>query len=358
MGSVFGKNLKLTVFGESHGSCVGATIDNFPAGVEIDYDNINNWLTKRRPSSSISTTRVEKDEYKIISGIFNNKSTGAPLTLIIENKEHNSKDYNLYKSVMRPSHADYSAYIKYDGYNDYRGGGHFSGRLSAPIVAVGAVCNQVLNTHGIEVIYHIKSVGEIESHDILDIENINNEYLNSNFPSLDFDIMNRMMKLIETTKYKGDSIGGSVQVLIKGLKAGVGNPMFDSIESVISHAMFSIGGVKAIEFGKGIEMAFGHGSSYNDMLRINGGEVQFLSNNNGGINGGISNGCDICFTVYFKPTPTIMIKQQTIDIVSKENVELTNNGRHDPCIVHRASHVVGALTSFTILDMLGGYNGH
>ncbi len=356
MGSILGNNIKLSLFGESHANIMGVTIDNIKPGVLVDTRIIQEELYKRRPKDTMSTARIEEDKFEIISGIFENRTTGAPLTILVYNNDFISKDYDKIKSIVRPSHADYSAYIKYLGFNDYRGGGHFSGRLTAPIVAVGAICKQLLNDCNISIYTHINSIGDVYDTNILDVI-LSNEVklcLDDDFPVIDQQIKSKMQEQITLAKNSNDSIGGSIQVLIKGVRAGIGNPVFNSIESIISHAMFSIGGVKAIEFGKGIEMSKGRASNYNDQIAYINDEVKFLSNNNGGINGGISNGCDICFTVYFKPTPTIGLPMNTIDTSKKENVCVEFEGRHDPCIARRAVHVVSSLSAFTILDLISG----
>ncbi len=358
MGSIFGNNLKISLFGESHSPVMGITIDNLQPGVLVDLDNIKSELLKRRPQGDISTPRVETDQFEIVSGLFNGYTTGAPLTILIYNQNIKTKDYDELKSVVRPSHADYAAFHKYLGYNDYRGGGHFSGRLTAPIVAAGAICKQILLSKDIQIITHIKSIGTIEDSNLLDVEVTKDliTSLDTNFPVINFEAKKSMQDEILNAKASNDSIGGSVQVLITGIKVGVGNPVFHSLESIISHAMFSIGGVKAIEFGKGIEMSCGYGSIYNDQMTIVDGVEKFVTNNNGGINGGISNGNSICFTVYFKPTPTIGKPLQTIDVNKSKSVTLNAKGRHDPCFVHRACHVVTNLCAVTILDIISGSN--
>ncbi len=356
MSSVFGKNIILSVFGESHSQTIGATIHNIQPGVKIDNAFIKNELYKRRPRLEIHTPRAEEDDFSIISGVFNGYTTGAPLTILIKNTNISSKNYHSMKGVVRPSHADYAAYLKYNGYNDYRGGGHFSGRITAPIVATCAICKQILKSSNINIIAHIKSIGNINSIDLLDLEIDDSlvEKLEDSFPVVDDKIKDKMIDEIIQSKNQGDSIGGSVQVLVTGLKPGFGNPIFESVEAKIASAMYAIGGIKAIEFGKGISTSKQKASEANDQLTYYANKVTYLSNNNGGINGGISNGDSISFTVYFKPTPTINISQNTIDIINQTNREICMNGRHDPCIVPRAVHVVSNLCAFTILDLIGG----
>lgn len=354
MSSICGNNIKISLFGESHGSYVGATLDGLGAGYEVDFNFINKELFKRKAKSNISTLRIEDDEVEFISGIYNGYTTGSPITVLIKNNNIKSEDYQKVKNIPRPSHADYVANIKYNGYNDFRGGGHFSGRLSAPLVALGALCRSILKTYNVEILAHIKSVGEQEAQDILDVvltEGIIKD-LDSDFPVLNQSDKARFKSVIIDARQNLDSVGGSVQVMIANLECGYGNPFFDSIESNISSHMFSIPGVKAIEFGKGIAISKSYGSICNDQYQLVDGKVRTSTNNNGGINGGISNGENIVFTTYFKPTPTIASKQKSVDLNAMETVEFSVDGRHDPCIVHRAIHVVANMCAFTILDII------
>ncbi len=354
MGSIIGNKLKMTLFGESHSSSVGVVLDNLPAGYKIDYEFIQKELNKRKARGNISTSRIEDDKFEIISGVFNDYTTGAPLTIIIKNSNVKSSDYEVIKNIPRPSHADYTAKVKYNNFNDYRGGGHFSGRLTAAIVAGSAICKMILKTMDVEIYHHIKSIGHIESNDLIDTE-ITDEIkvlLDSDFPVLNNDTKELFINQINEVKQQGNSIGGSVQVLIRGVEIGYGNPFFNSIESQISQAMFSVPGVKAIEFGKGIAISKQSGSDSNDNFSYQNQKVVTSTNNSGGINGGISNGNDIVFTLYLRPTPTITIRQESVNLQEKTNTEVEYQGRHDPCIVHRASHVISNLSAFTILDII------
>ncbi len=354
MSSITGNNIKLSVFGESHGKYVGATLDNLPAGYKIDEDNIRKELLKRKAKGNISTSRIEPDTYEIISGVFNGYSTGAPITIIIKNENIISKDYESSKDIARPSHSDYVANIKYRGYQDYRGAGHFSARLTAPIVACCSICKDILKSMGIEIISHIKSIGDISAHDILDI-NIDNQIikkLDTDFPVIEDTIEEKYRKEILNAKKNGDSVGGSVQTAVLGMKCGYGSPYFDSLEAQISSIVFSVPGVKAIEFGKGIQISKTIGSISNDELYYESDKVKTYTNNSGGINAGISNGNDLVFTTYLRPTPTISVNQKTINMKTKKDVTLSSKGRHDPCIVHRASHVITNITAFKILDIM------
>ncbi len=354
MGSIIGNSLKLSVFGESHGGFVGGTLDGLPSGKKIDFEHLKKEMKKRRGDGFISTNRIEEDEFEIVSGVFNGYTTGMPLTILIKNKNTKSKDYDKTKNTPRPSHADYTAYTKYNGFNDYRGGGHFSGRLTAPIVALGSICSTILKEYGVSVYSHIKSIGNISSTDILD-RKITNELIksfNSDFPVIDKNIKQAFIEEILEKKENGNSVGGSVQTIVIGLKIGYGSPIFDSVESNISRLIFSVPAIKAIEFGKGFQMSHGSGVEFNDCYEIVNGEILTSTNNNGGINGGISNGNDIVFTSYFKPTPSISTKQKSIDLQSKTNTELEIIGRHDPCIAVRGAHVVNNVTAFGILDII------
>ncbi len=356
MSSIIGNNIKISIFGESHGSYVGGTLDGFPAGEKLDLDFLKKEMAKRRGSGVLSTARIEEDDFEIVSGIFNGYTTGMPITILIKNKNTKSSDYNKLKSVPRPSHADYTAFVKYNGYNDYRGGGHFSGRLTAPIVALGAICRCALKSKGIEIYSHIKSIGEIDSIDILNcsINNETIETLNTDFPVLDENIKNQFVNEIKKNKDVGDSVGGSVQTVVSGLSIGKGAPIFDNIESNISKLIFSVPAIKALEFGKGIEMSKGTGSNYNDSYEIINGVSKTRTNNNGGINGGISNGENIVFTSYFKPTPSIAKKQKSFKIETLQEEDLEIEGRHDPCIVTRGVHVISNITAFGVLDIILG----
>ncbi len=354
MSSIVGNRLKMSVFGESHGSLVGGTLDGVPAGHKIDIDFLKNEMRKRRGKGYISTPRIEEDDFEIVSGIFNGYTTGMPLTILIKNKNTKSKDYEKIKNIPRPSHADYTAREKYKGFNDYRGGGHFSGRLTAPIVALGAICSMILKSQGIEVLSHIKSIGKVQSVDILNIhidENIN-KCFDDDFPVICSKTKDEFIKEILKHKAEGNSVGGSVQTIVKGLEVGYGAPIFNSVEGNISRLIFSVPSVKGLEFGTGFEMARGSGFEYNDTYNIVNGKIKTKSNNNGGINGGISNGEDIVFTTYFKPTPSISMKQNSVDCRTMTNTELEIVGRHDPCIVTRGVHVINNITAFGILDII------
>ena len=357
MKNILGSNLTLTLFGESHGEAIGVVIDGMSPGVKVDRNEISKMLTLRRPSGLISTQRKEQDEYSIVSGAFEGRTTGTPICIIIPNTAQHSKDYSKTRALARPGHADYSAYCKYHGYEDYRGGGHFSGRVTAAIVAAGAIMVSALRSKGIEIGSHIASLADICDRDF---ENYSDDikYLSDKtFPVLSEEAAEQMNALIMEARNDCDSVGGILETVITGLPAGLGEPWFESVESKLSQAMFGVGGVKGIEFGKGFGFAKMRGSEANDSFRAEDGIVTTATNNNAGINGGITNGMPILFRLAIKPTPSIYKKQETIDIFKKENADIEIEGRHDPCIVHRARIVVDSLAAFTCADMLIGRYG-
>lgn len=356
MSNTIGKNIRLSLFGESHGEAIGVMIDGLPSGIKVDFDFLNAVMDKRKAKGTISTQRKEEDEVKIISGLFEGYTTGAPLTLLIENQNVKSKDYEKIKNFMRPSHADYTANEKYYGYQDYRGGGHFSGRLTAPLVAAGAICMQILNEQGIEIGSHISFCQGIKddpfSPDIKILQSQIRKLNQSYFACLNEEAKNQIIEKIEEARKNEDSIGGIIESVILKLPVGVGDPAFDSLESLLAHALFSVGAVKGVEFGLGFEFAKHKGSEVNDPIQYKGDQVITLSNHNGGINGGISNGMPILLRCVIKPTPSIFKLQKTIDIKTKENVEYRIEGRHDPAIFHRARIVIDSMIAITILDAL------
>lgn len=356
MSGIWGSNIKLSIFGESHGEAIGITIDGLPSGIEIDMNKVRKEMLRRAPGkSSLSTKREEDDEVNILSGYFEGKTTGTPLCAIIKNVNVRSKDYSKLKDVPRPGHADYTGKIKYRGFNDYRGGGHFSGRITAPLVFAGAICKQVSKEKGIVVIAHVNSIGNIKDESFLD-NDISYELINllkdKELPLINPKIEKKIKDKILKVKEEKDSIGGTIECAILGVKAGLGSPFFDSIESVLSHLMFSVPAVKGIEFGKGFELSKITGSKANDEYYIDGNIIKTMTNNNGGVLGGISNGMPIVFNVAIKPTPSIYKEQKTVNLDTMEEVVMKIEGRHDPCIVQRALPVIEAVTSIGILDLL------
>ncbi len=352
MKNTFGNSVAVTLFGESHGEYIGAVIDGLAPGIEIDRKYIEHMLTLRRPDGKISTPRKEKDEFKIVSGLINGKTTGTPLTILIPNENVNSSDYAQLKTVARPSHADYTAQCKYHGFQDSRGGGHFSGRITAGLVAAGAICKSALEQKGIHIGTHVKKCAGVSDTDfkeyISDIQALNKK----TFAVFDDACEDAMKNKILEAAAEGDSVGGILETAVIGIPEGVGEPWFDSAESLISHMMFSIPAVKGIEFGAGFEFADMKGSCANDPLKITDGKIVAEKNNNGGINGGITNGMPIIFRTAIKPTPTIFKPQNTVDFQNMTETVIEPKGRHDPAIVHRARVVQDAATAIVICDML------
>lgn len=350
MKNTFGNALSVTVFGESHGAGIGAVLDGIAPGIKVDEENIRHFLSLRKPKGKISTSRREDDEFRIISGVFNGYTTGTPITIIIENKNTHSSSYD--KNILRPSHADFTAQCKYKGYQDYRGGGHFSGRVTAALVAAGAIAWSALKHKGIEIGTHISKCGGIWDNNFENLSEDINKLNNSSFPVLSDMAAEEMKREIEMAADAGDSVGGILETVVSGMPAGVGEPWFDSLESMISHIMFSIPAVKGIEFGDGFALAEKYGSQANDSFRVENGEVITATNNNGGINGGISNGMPIIFRTVIKPTPSIFKSQETVDFEKMENVNYKLQGRHDPAIIHRAAIVQTSCTALCILDAI------
>lgn len=361
MSGVWGNNIKVSIFGESHGKGIGITIDGLPSGVELDLIKVSEEMKRRAPGrSAISTSRVEGDLPEILSGFFNGKTTGTPLCAIIRNNDTRSKDYGKLKDLMRPGHADYTGAIRYGGFNDYRGGGHFSGRITAPLVFAGAVCKQVLEKKGIVIGAHIKSIKDIND-ESFDYTNISKELLEdlrvAELPLIESSKGDEIRKLILDAKYKGDSVGGTIECAVLGIDAGVGDPFFDSVESTLAHLVFSVPAVKGIEFGLGFNMTELYGSQANDEFYYDGDDVKTRTNNNGGVLGGITSGMPVVFRCAVKPTASIIRKQNTINLKDKKNDTLVIEGRHDPCIVQRAIPVIEAVTAIGILDLIKGRDG-
>ena len=352
MKNTIGNNLSVTLFGESHGEAIGAVIDGLAPGICVDLDFISSMLSRRRPSGDISTARVEADPFKIVSGVFEGKTTGTPICIIIPNSDTKSDDYTDTRWLARPSHADFTAFSKYHGFEDYRGGGHFSGRITAALVAAGALVMSALNTKGIKIGTHLKKCADILDRDF---QNINEDILsiyNKEFPVLDENAGNLMKENILIAKKEGDSVGGILETAVTGLMLGLGEPWFDTVEGLLSHMLFSIPAVKGVEFGAGFSIADMKGSTANDTFYIENETVLTKTNNNGGINGGITNGMPLIFRCAIKPTPTILKEQETVDMLNLSDSVLASKGRHDPCIAHRACVVVDCVTALVIADML------
>lgn len=361
MKNTLGENFSVTIFGESHGPYIGVVLDGIAPGIDVNKDFINHQLDLRRPSGKISTKRVETDEFILASGVFNDKTTGTPLTILIPNSVQHSKDYEKTATLARPGHADYTANVKYHGFQDFRGGGHFSGRITAALVAAGGIIIPELEKKGIKIGTHIKSLGGIKDRNFEDYQKDIDFLCGTNFPVLDADKSEQMKTLAEKIAAEGDSVGGVLESVILGMPAGVGEPWFGTLESELSYALFSIPAIKGVQFGDGFDMVDSFGSEFNDSLQIvqdNGkSKVITKTNHNGGINGGISNGMPILFRCAVKPTPSIYKTQDTIDMSKNENAKLSIQGRHDPAIIHRARIVVDSVVSFVIYDALAGRFG-
>lgn len=356
MSGMWGSKIKLSIFGESHGNAIGITIDGLPAGFSIDMDKIMMEMARRAPGkSSLSTPRKESDIPEILSGYFEGKTTGTPLCAIIRNSNTKSKDYSKLKDVMRPGHADYTGAVRYKGFNDYRGGGHFSGRITAPLVFAGAICKQILEVKGIIISAHINSIGKIKDCSFLESD-ISDELLNSfkekELPLINTKLEDEMRQEILSARSSGDSIGGTIECAILGVSPGIGDPFFDSVESTLAHLMFSVPAVKGIEFGKGFDISKMRGSEANDEYYLENGNIKTKTNNNGGILGGITNGMPIIFNVAIKPTASIFKEQNTVNIATMEETTLCIEGRHDPCIVQRALPVIEAVAAIGITELM------
>ncbi len=352
MKNTFGNSLSLTLFGESHGEAIGCVLDGISPGIEIDKDFISSQMEKRKGVNALSTQRREKDEVKILSGVFEGRTTGTPICLMIENADTKSKDYSKMKDLARPSHADYTAECKYGGYQDYRGGGHFSGRITAPLVAAGAIALTALESKGIKIATHISRCDDIEDREFENCEEDFELLRTLDMPVLCEKKREEISALIEECKRDGDSIGGILSTAVTGMPAGVGEPWFDTVEGMLSHALFSVPAVKGVEFGAGFSFGKMRGSEANDSFYCDCDTVKTKTNNNGGINGGITNGMPITFRCAVKPTPSIYKKQETVNFKKMTDETLLINGRHDPAIIHRARVVIDSVTALTLCDLL------
>ena len=353
MSSMMGNKIKISVFGQSHSKAIGVVIDGLPAGKKIDMEKVLTFMERRAPGrNSLSTTRKEGDKPEILSGLINDITCGAPLCMVIYNENQNSADYDNIMDTPRPSHADFSANVKYNGFNDVLGGGHFSGRLTAPLCFAGAVCMQFLEDMGIEIQAHIQKIKNVYD-DEIDFVNIGKwNIAEKDFPVINDEKGKLMIAEVEKARENGDSVGGVIECAVTGIKAGWGEPMFNGVENVLAKNIFGIPAVKGIEFGNGFEAADLYGSENNDDFCIVDGEIKTATNNAGGINGGITNGMPIVFRTAIKPTPSIFKEQNSVSIANKTEEKLQIKGRHDPCIVQRAVPVVEAVTAITLLDII------
>lgn len=353
MKNTFGNALQVTIFGESHGDQIGVILDGIPAGITLDMDFIKQQMEKRKAKGRISTQRHEADEVRIVSGYFEGKTTGTPISIMIANTAQHSADYEKTKNRIRPSHADYSADVKYRGFQDYRGGGHFSGRITAPLTAAGAIAMQILKEKGITIASHILTCNTVHDTPFAQEEVVLKEEM-KRMNEEDIAVLNErakrdMLDVIEQAANDGDSVGGILESVIFGVPAGIGEPFFDSMESELSHLLFSVPAVKGVEFGSGFAFAEMRGSQANDSFYFDNG-VKTRTNHNGGINGGITNGMPIRIKTVIKPTPSIYKPQETIDRQTHESVILQIQGRHDPAIIHRARVVVDSVLALGVLD--------
>lgn len=357
MKNTIGNEITITLFGESHGEAIGCILDGVPSGIKIDEAYINEKMNQRKATGKISTGRHEADEVHYLSGIKDGKTEGTPIAIMIQNTNMHSKDYSSLANIARPSHADYAAHLRYSGYEDPRGGGHFSGRLTAPLVAAGSILRFALEQKGILVASHIQTLHGIQDKSFTSLEQEMKEVNQKAFPVLDDEIGLQMQKEIEKARDAQDSVGGLLETVITGVEGGLGEPTFSSIESRLAEMMFSIPAVKGLEFGSGFELANMYGSEANDAYTIENGRVVTKTNHNGGINGGITNGMPIVFRTVIKPTPSIAQTQDSVNFETMENVKLNIVGRHDPAIIHRARAVVDAMTAFVIADIYASTYG-
>ncbi|NLD87938.1 MAG: chorismate synthase [Clostridiales bacterium] len=324
----WGNCIRLTLFGQSHGSAIGMTLDGIPAGYHIDFDRLQSFMDRRAPGrNELTTKRREDDVPEFLSGLSKGFTCGAPITAIIRNRDIKASDYDKFRDIPRPGHADYTSYIKYGEHRDISGGGHLSGRITASLCIAGGICLQLLSEHGIEIAACIDSIGSIKDND-----NFN--------------------ELIKEARSRGDSVGGTIECVVSGLPAGLGDPIFGGMENRISSLVFGIPAVKGIEFGSGFDFAAMYGSEANDEYYISEGKIKTKTNNCGGILGGITNGMELTFKVAIKPTPSIAIAQRSVKLSSMEETELTVSGRHDPCIVPRAMPCVEAAAALAVYDAL------
>lgn len=356
MKNTFGTNLGITLFGESHGETIGAVLDGMPGGVVVDMDYIREKMNLRKATQPWSTARREPDEVQIITGVFEGKTTGAPITFLVENQDIISTDYVKFQDCPRPGHSDYTTYVKSHGNNDYRGGGHSSGRITAPLVAACALVQCALEKKGIIIGSHIVGCGTLAepgfSHQE---ETLREEIIKANqdvFPVLDPELRQMMIEYLCSVKEDKDSVGGVLETAVVGVPAGVGEPWFDSLEGILSHGIFSIPGVKGVSFGRGFAFSSMLGSEANDHFYYDGDVVKTRSNNNGGINGGISNGMPIIINTAIKPTASIDKPLESVNLKTGESVMMEAKGRHDPAIFARARIVVDGMTAFCVADML------
>jgi len=350
MGNSLGKLFTITSFGESHGRCVGIIIDGCPAGLPLTEEDIQREADKRKPGTGMAATRrAEEDKVEALSGILNGATTGAPICLLIQNKDIDSTAYEKTRFLARPGHADYTAFIKYGRFNDFRGGGRFSGRITAAFVMAGAVAKKLLGTIGVEVLAHTVELGGVKA-EPKSVNEIKEGTEKNPFRCADPKAAEEMAEVVEKVKREGDSVGGIVEGIALNMPVGLGEPVFDTLEGDLSKALFAIPAVKGVEFGSGFSAARKRGSENNDPFAIKNGEIVTATNNAGGVLGGISDGMPLTVRVAIKPTPSIAQSQQTVDLENKQSAALKVTGRHDICIVPRAVVVVESMIAVTLCD--------
>ena len=355
MSSTYGENLKLSIFGQSHGPAIGMTLDGIPAGLPVDLEKLQQFLNRRAPGQNDwSTPRKEEDRPEFLGGILDGYTCGAPIAAVIYNKNTRSGDYSNLKNCPRPGHADYTAQVKYGGFQDAAGGGHFSGRLTAPLCIAGGLCKQWLEEMGIHINARILTIAGV--HDTVELDPLNPQVslIDPRFPVCSPEAGEQMRQAIAAARAAGDSVGGMIECYLTGVPAGIGEPMFGGVESRIAQIVYGIPAVKSVAFGAGQNVASMRGSQCNDAFTILDGKISTQTNNAGGILGGITNGMPVIFQVSIKPTPSISMPQQSVSLDRMENAPLTVKGRHDPCIVPRAVPVVEAAAAIAIFDLILG----
>ena len=349
MENSFGKLFTITSFGESHGRCIGVIIDGCPAGLAVSEEDIQREVDKRRPASSLATTRAEEEKVEILSGILDRHTTGAPICLLIWNRDIDSSEYEKMRYLPRPGHADYTAFMKYGGFNDFRGGGRFSGRITATFVMAGTIAKKLLDLIGVELLAHTVEIGGIKAQP-KGLDETRQNVEKNPLKCADLEAAKEMLQVIEKAKGEDDSVGGGIEGLALNVPVGLGEPVFDTLEGDLAKAIFAIPAVKGVEFGSGFSVAGKRGSENNDPFTIKDGKIVTLSNNAGGILGGISNGMPIVLKLAIKPTPSIARSQETVDMKKMQSANLEVKGRHDTCIVPRAVPAVEAMMAVTICD--------
>lgn len=348
-----GNKISVSVFGQSHSEAIGCVIDGLPAGVKLNSFAIDAFMQRRAPGQNkYSTTRKEADKPVILSGVVDNTTCGAPLAMVINNTNTRSEDYKNLRDLPRPGHSDFAASVKYNAFNDISGGGHFSGRLTAPVCFAGAVCMQILKEKGVDIKAHIQSIAEVCDDSFNPIAITTENIAEKDFPVINNGAGEKMKAAIESARLSADSVGGIIECAVTGVEAGYGDPMFDGVENRLAKNLFGIPAIKGIEFGRGFDGTRLRGSENNDAFCITDDKIRTKTNNHGGILGGITSGMPIIFRIAVKPTPSIGKSQQSVSLSAMQEQELIIKGRHDPCIVPRAVPVVEAVTAITILDML------